>query len=242
MATVDEHYRRHLGPVYSWMVGGIASAIERGAAELDTIGAAPSSSGAAVDLGAGFGMHAVPLARRRFNVLAIESCAELLDELNVLREALPITTVRADLQSFQQHLPGKPQLVLCMGDTITHLADAESVTRLIRAVSAELSVGGRFVVTFRDYTNPLVGEHRFIPVRSDDSRILTCFLEYGDSHVTVHDILHERDGSDWMQRVSAYQKLRLSPEWLVSSLRESAFVVDQAPGVSGMVRVVAHRV
>ncbi len=224
------------------MVGGIASAIERGAAELDTIGAAPSSSGVAVDLGAGFGMHAVPLARRGFNVLAIDSCAELLDELNVLREALPITTVRADLQSFQQHLPGKPQLVLCMGDTITHLADAESVTRLIRAVSAELSAGGRFVVTFRDYTNPLVGEHRFIPVRSDDSRILTCFLEYGDSHVTVHDILHERDGSDWTQSVSAYQKLRLSPEWLVSSLRENAFVVDQAPGTSGMVRVIAHRV
>ena len=242
MATVHEHYSRHLGPVYSWMVGGVASAIERGAAELDTIGVAAASNGVAVDLGAGFGMHAVPLARRGFNVLAIDSCAELLDELNVQREALPITTVRADLQSFQQHLPGKPQLVLCMGDTITHLADAESVTRLVRAVSAELSVGGRFVVTFRDYTNPLVDEHRFIPVRSDDSRILTCFLEYGDSHVTVHDVLHERDGSDWKQSVSAYQKLRLSPEWLVSSLRENAFVVDQAPGASGMVRVIAHRV
>ena len=242
MATVHEHYSRHLGPVYSWMVGGVASAIERGAAELDTIGVAAASNGVAVDLGAGFGMHAVPLARRGFNVLAIDSCAELLDELNVQREALPITTVRADLQSFQQHLPGKPQLVLCMGDTITHLADAESVTRLVRAVSAELSVGGRFVVTFRDYTNPLVDEHRFIPVRSDDSRILTCFLEYGDSHVTVHDILHERDGTDWKQSVSAYQKLRLSPEWLVSSLRENAFVVDQAPGASGMVRVIAHRV
>ena len=68
------------------MVGGIASAFEWGAAELDTIGATPSSSGVAVDLGAGFGMHAVPLARRGFNVLAIDSCAELLDELNVRRE------------------------------------------------------------------------------------------------------------------------------------------------------------
>jgi SAM-dependent methyltransferase len=224
------------------MLGGVASALERGSAELDRIGVDASSGDIAVDLGAGFGMHAIPLARRGFNVLAIDSCGELLDELNAHRGDLPITIVRADLQSFYQHLRGEPELVLCMGDTITHLADVESVRKLIRVVSDELGVGGRFVVTLRDYTTPLIGENRIIPVRSDDGRILTCFLEYGDSHVTVHDILHERDGTEWTQRVSTYKKLRLSPEWLLSVLQDNAFAVNQGLETSGVIRLMAHRV
>jgi hypothetical protein len=30
-------------------------------------------------------------------------------------------------------------------------------------------------------------DQRFIPVRADEVRILTCFLEYHAAHVTVHD-------------------------------------------------------
>lgn len=242
MTSVQDHYDRHLGPVYTWMAGGIESALERGTAELDALGATPSGSGVAVDLGAGFGMHAIPLARWGFTVLAIDSCTALLDELRAQQGTLPIKTVKNDLQSFQRHLSGQAELVLCMGDTLTHLEDKASVEQLIATVSAELSVGGRFVTTLRDYSTSLKAEQRFIPVRSDENRILTCFLEYTDSHVTVHDILHERDGSLWKLSVSNYKKLRLSPAWLMSSLRANGFTVDHEPGASGMVRFVAHRV
>jgi hypothetical protein len=37
---------------------------------------------------------------------------------------------------------------------------------------------------------PLIGEQRLIPVRNDETRILTCFLEYEPEAVLVHDILH----------------------------------------------------
>ena len=61
----------------------------------------------------------------------------------------------------------------------------------------------------------LTGTARFLPVRADDQRILTCFLEYGPSHVTVHDLLHEREaGGAWRLQTSAYRKLRLSPGWV----------------------------
>lgn len=48
------------------------------------------------------------------------------------------------------------------------------------------------LLSFRDYSVPLQDEKRFIPVRSDEGRILTCFLEYSEDSVLVHDILHER--------------------------------------------------
>jgi SAM-dependent methyltransferase len=241
MTAVSEHYANHLGPVYVWMAGGLESALERGAAEIKVLSLAPAGSGCAVDLGAGFGMHAIPLARRGFSVLAIDTCSTLLKELKEHSGGLPIAPVDDDLLRFAAHLDGEAELVLCMGDTITHLPTTEAVNELIGKVSDALRPGGQFILTFRDYSSPLEGEQRFIPVRSDENRILTCFLEYADRYVTVHDILHERQDKDWKLSVSSYKKLRLSPSRLENALQSAGLETRREPGQSGMVRIIARK-
>lgn len=242
MATVENHYKNHLAPVYLWMAGGFDAAISRGEAEIETILPYLSSGITAVDLGSGFGMHAVPLARRGCSVIAIDTSSLLLEELKGHADALPIRAVEDDLLSFQRHLDLKTDLILCMGDTLTHLPDLESVGKLFSLAAESLHSGGKFIATFRDYTSPLVGNGRFIPVKSDTDRILTCFLEYASGYVNVHDVLHERNGSTWQLRVSAYQKLRVSPEWVSETLKISGFSVHIEPGLGGMIRVIATRV
>ena len=240
MTAVDDHYANHLGPVYAWMAGGVDAAIERGAAEVDALRLSADSAWA-VDLGAGFGMHAIPLARRGFQVLAIDSCTALLDDLRAHSNGLPLRIVADDLLEFRKHAPQQVRVILCMGDTLTHLDSAAAVLHLITEAAAALQVGGQLIVSFRDYSTALTGPQRFIPVRSDDQRILTCFLEYSDRHVTVHDMLHERRDAQWTQQVSAYRKLRLSPEWVLDSLDAHGFTSRREAGLSGMVRVVAQR-
>lgn len=240
MSSVTDHYSKHLGPVYAWMAGGVDAAIERGATELSAI-ALPSAGGLAVDLGAGFGMHAIPIARRGFHVVAIDSCTALLDELRARSEGLSIGIIQDDLLEFRRHVLSKAQAIFCMGDTLTHLDSEDAVLRLVAEVAAALASGGVFVVTFRDYSTALTGTRRFIPVRSDEDRILTCFLEYSEDAVTVHDILHERTGSQWTMQVSSYRKLRLSPDWIVRSLESQGLSVRREAGMAGMVRVIAVR-
>ena len=106
-------------------------------------------------------------------------------------------------------------------------------------VAHSLKPGGKFVATFRDYTRPLSGQARFIPVRSDESRILTCFLDYGPEHVMVHDMVHERSADGWRMRVSAYPKLRISPTHVAQSLQKHGLTVVLETAPRGMVRVVA---
>lgn len=240
MALVAEHYLSHLGPVYVWMAGGLDAALERGAQEIETLSLFPVHNGHAVDLGAGFGMHAIPLARRGFSVLAIDSCTELLETLQESSGELAITAVNDELRNFGAHLQGKAELVLCMGDTITHLPTFAAVEELIHRVASKLCSGGQFVLTFRDYGTPLEAERRFILVRSDQSRIATCFLEYGHESVAVHDILHENKGSEWKLRVSSYQKLRLTPAWMENALRSAGFEFRTEAGFAGMVRMIAR--
>lgn len=241
MATVAEHYANHLAPLYAWMTGGLEAAIERGNAEIDGLSLLPAGRGCAIDLGAGFGMHAIPLARRGFAVLAIDNSTELLQLLEGASRGLPVTAVNDDLLNFRQHLEQPVELVLCMGDTLTHLPTIAVVQKLIAMVSSTLCHGGQFVLTFRDYSSELEGNQRFIPVRSDKNRILTCFVEFAEYHVTVHDILHEREGDDWRLRVSSYNKLRFSPIWLERELRAAGFGVEVDDTTTGMVRMVARR-
>jgi SAM-dependent methyltransferase len=239
MTTVAEHYAAHLAPIYIWMAGGFENALARGEGEINAVCPGRVERFSAVDLGAGFGMHAIPLARRGYLVLAVDSSPALLEVLQSHAGTLPVRTVQDDLLAFPKYLDSKVNLIVCMGDTLPHLPDLQSVEHLFAHVANSLHPGGQFITSFRDYTIPLNEDKRFIPVRSDHGRILTCFLEYSSDHVTVHDLLHERRGAEWQFRVSAYTKLRLSPDWVRSALQAKGFTVRVESGISGMVRLVA---
>ncbi len=241
MSATLTHYDNILGPVYAWMVGGTDRALEHGHSELMELGIKTSGGTLAVDLGAGFGMHTLPLARLGFRVLAIDSCKSLIDTIRERTESAAIDPVHDDLLSFRHHLRERPELVLCMGDTLTHLADYHQVVKLVESVADILAHGGRFVVTFRDYTNEATGVDRFISVRSDATRIHTCFLEYNESHVQVHDLLHEKEGAEWTLRIGSYPKLRIAPAWFVELLRINGLSVVSGAGPSGMIRFIARR-
>ena len=195
----------------------------------------------AAALGAGFGMHAVPLARRGASVTAIDSSAKLLRTLADLAPDLSIRTVNDNLLRFHEHIDEAPSAILCMGDTIAHLPSFGDVEKLLERVATGLTPGGVLVLSLRDYSVSREGDERFIPVKSDAARILTCFLEYEPEAVLVHDIVHERTTNGWQTRVSHYRKLRLEPERVVARLASLGLDVRREPGINGMVRLVARK-
>jgi hypothetical protein len=116
-----------------------------------------------------------------------------------------------------------------MGDTLTHLPDHASVRQLFTDVYQSLEPGGSFVLTFRDLSIRLDGLDRFIPVRSDADRILTCFLEFGTDFVTVHDLLYLREengeNGGWQLKKSSYRKLLLSVGDVTDALSDAGFSI-----------------
>lgn len=234
MTSAAEHYEQLLASVYVWMSGGFERALAIGAEDVATL--APGN-GLAIDLGAGFGAHAIPLARAGYRVVAIDSSAELLEVLTTHAVDLQVRSIEADLLDFRRHALEPASLIVCLGDTLTHLRSTDDVERLTRDVAASLSPDGRFVATFRDYSHPRQGDARFIPVRSDANRIHTCFLEEQPNHMRVHDIVHDREGEVWRMRVGSYLKLRLAPERFAEMLRLAGLETIVAAGPRGMVRV-----
>jgi SAM-dependent methyltransferase len=241
MARVQDHYDEHLGPIYEWMAGPFEEACIPSTRLFDELHVEPADSGVAVDLGCGHGLQAIPLAKRGFRVVAIDLCGELLADLVSRTGILPIDTANANIMEFGHYSPPQVDLVVCMGDTLTHLSSLEDVEELIGRIGSALAPGGLFIATFRDYvTHPLEGEARFIPVRSDSRRVLTCFLEYLEGVVRVHDLVHERTDSGWDLTVSSYEKLRLDPQWLVEVMRKSGLEPIHERTTRGVVSLAAR--
>lgn len=239
--TTTDHYEHHLAPIYTWMAGGAKAALAAGRAEVDALALPLGPGTSVVDLGAGFGMHAIPLAQAGASVVAIDSSAFLLRNLEELRGEAPVRGVCDDLLAFPAHVTEPPDAILCMGDTITHLPDTGAVESLIQSAASLLKRGGALVIALRDYSVPLSGDERFIPVRSDDTRLLTCFLECEATSVLVHDILHERTANGWTMRVSHYRKLRLATGDLVARMESAGLQVRTEVGVRGLVRLVGTK-
>ena len=241
MATVKEHYDRVLSDVYSWMFGGFDSGIERNIDFFKKNKISPVRSGVAIDLGAGCGFQSVPLAKVGFSVIAVDTDGKLLNELKNNCGTLAVNIVQDDLINFEKYARDKAELVVCMTDTLVHLESKDKVLSLFNKVVSSLELGGKFIITFRDLSSELSELDRFIPVKSDENIIFTCFLEYEPETVKVHDLVYKKNSEKWNLNKSFYRKLRLSKDWVDSQLFSVGFNRVESTVDHGFITVIATK-
>src|SRR5687767_3230758 len=175
---VKQHYDTFLGTIYSWMTGDFTYKMNEQKQFFVENCIQPASTKVAIDLGAGHGLQSIGLAQCGYHVTAVDLNKGLLEELNHHKGDLQVTTVEDDMLNFLKTFNHKAALIVCMGDSLTHLENVGQVDELFGQAALHLESDGKIIVSFRDLTTELKGEERFLAVRSDASKILTCFLEY----------------------------------------------------------------
>jgi len=241
MATAKEHYKNHLAKYYSWMSGGFTKKLEENRKFFKDHNVWPHGSGVAVDLGAGSGFQSIPLAELGYQVIAIDLSSHLLAELKENAKDLSIEIINDDLLNFSKHCPDTVELVVCMGDTLTHLNTHQNIREYLKRVYSALEMGGQVILTFRDLTSELKDLGRFIPVRNNANTVFTCFLEFEKDYVKVHDIIYERKHNKWELKKSVFNKIRISPKWIRELLQEFGFKVEAYDIHNGIVCIIAHK-
>jgi 2-polyprenyl-3-methyl-5-hydroxy-6-metoxy-1,4-benzoquinol methylase len=241
MAGVCEHYENHLARYYAWISGGVDEKIEENRKFFVDHGIQPIRSGLAFDLGAGCGFQSVPLAKLGFRVVALDLSAKMLNQLKKTAKNLPIETICDDLSNFTNYENGNIELVVCMGDALIHLDDFNKVRALMDTVFTSLETGGCLILSFRNLTQELVELDRFIPVKSNETTIFTCFLEFEKDSVKVHDIIYEKNKGQWVLKKSVYQKLRISPDWTQKYLQKIGFTIEFYDEQNGLIFIIARK-
>lgn len=206
--TVKEHYNNHLGHFYSWMTGDFHTKSNEFKTFLLDNSIKPFSNKIAIDLGAGHGLQSIPLAEIGYKVLAVDFNEQLLGELKINAKKLNIKIINDDIKKVET-FANTPELIICCGDTLSHLDNKTEIKAFISDITKSLSKNGKLIFSFRDYSNELTGTDRIILVKSDETKILTCILEYEKEFVNVTDLLHEKTNNVWKQKVSTYKKVRL---------------------------------
>lgn len=239
--NTKEHYENHLSHFYSWMSGCFEAKLKEQENFFKSNGIITDKPKTALDLGCGHGLQSISLVNLGFEVVAVDFSENLLSELVVHADALSskIKTVNSDIMNFSSYQIINPEVIVCMGDTICHLSSIEEVEKLIAYCRKILINSGSFVLSFRDYSNELIGDKRFIPVKADNEKILTCFIEYAEDKITVTDLLHKKVNETWVQTVSSYQKLRIFPQQLSSILKNNGFAIQSNQIINGMIHIIA---
>ena len=229
-----------LSPLYSWILGDFDTAYDKNVALFEQLQVTAADNDIAVDLGSGPGCQSIPLAELGFDVLAVDFCEDLLTELCERAGDLPVRTVCDDIVNFGDHLEAPAQLIVCMGDTLCHLPNMDAIQNLVQEVATHLAPGGRFITSFRDYVSQEpIGAERFIPVRSSEDQIFTCFVEFKDDVVNIHDILYRKLDGEWKLEINEYDKIKIDPDELLQMLRQSGMQASQSED-NGMILMQAE--
>jgi 2-polyprenyl-3-methyl-5-hydroxy-6-metoxy-1,4-benzoquinol methylase len=236
-----EHYEKHLANFYSWMVGELEPKSVEFQELLSSNGIKPITTKTAIDLGAGNGIQSIALKNSGFEVTAVDFNEQLLNELKSNPNGNNIKIELADITNVAEFEVLKPELIICCGDTITHLDSKKQIEKLISDASKILEINGHLILTFRDYTNELTDEQRFIPVKSTKNRILTCFLEYTPEKVKVTDLLHEKVNEKWTQKASTYEKIRIKPTEIVQMIEQNEMKIKLNKSISRMQTIIAEK-
>lgn len=236
-----EHYENHLADFYSWMIGDFESKKNEFKTFCVEHNILPTSNKISIDLGAGNGLQTIALAELGFIVTAVDFNDQLLAELNSKNSNYPIRIVKDDIRSISKLTDDKFELVVCCGDTLTHLDSLDEIEKLIHDSYEKLVIGGKIIISFRDYGQQLEDTNRFIHVKGDDNRILTCFLEYLPDKVIVTDLLHQKIGNRWTQKVSSYYKTRLTKDIVVNFMTKANFVVTTDKIINRLVTIIGEK-
>jgi SAM-dependent methyltransferase len=182
-----------------------------------------------LDLGCGTGSVTVELAKRGYDVIALDSS---IDMLNVLSEKCERSGVKPlilnfDITDFE--LYGTVDAIVCLTDTLNYVTKMSDLKRVFSLVENYLNPGGIFVFDINTYYKFLniFGDNVFYQVEDDISYIWKCDFNKR-SRICEFDItffVKEKEGErelysriDEIQYEKAYEN-----DQIIKLLEEASF-------------------
>jgi SAM-dependent methyltransferase len=136
------------------------------------------TSGRLLDLGSGTGEHSRYLASKGFEVVGIDSSPAMLAKATDTPLPPNLVFLEGDISEVERLTTGQFDGAICLGNTLPHLRDRDTLARLISGLRARLRPGASIVLQVLNYDKVIDGGQRFLPLnfRRDESEGEIVFL------------------------------------------------------------------
>ena len=143
------------------------AATEEQAALLDALFRARGfdTSASVLDCACGIGTQAIGLARLGYRVSASDISAEELKEAKAraARQGLHIPFRQADFRALSEQFSQPFDIVIAMDNALPHMLSPGDLEAAVRSITAQLTPGGLFAASIRDYDALLAAKPPYSP-------------------------------------------------------------------------------
>lgn len=182
--------------------------------------------GPVLELGAGTGRLAIPLAARGLEVWALDASSAMLDRLAAKPGGELVRPVRADMADFAVNR--RFSLVVCADNTLFNLTERARQARCLALAAAHLAPGGRVVVEAFVPDPDVIGRRNEVTVRSiepdrvtlaatrtdpEQQLIETAIIALGGDRPGVYPARLRWAGPDEIDGMAAACGLSLAHRW-----------------------------
>jgi SAM-dependent methyltransferase len=182
-----------------------------------------------LDCACGPGRHAVALAQRGFEVIALDSSPEMIERAlqHAQTEEVYIELVHGDFASLPEDFHRLFDGVICLGNSFSAAPDLETVRQVVREFHAALEPGGIAVTQTVDFAVAAAETVTPTPVRHirEENRELLFVKSFVrvEEQVCIHWLSLENKDGKWVPDVTCRPVLSVAPQFLIEAFRETGF-------------------
>lgn len=173
-----------------------------------------------LDMGCGTGSLSIVMARRSAKVRAFDLDAEMIAKAEEKRpQALDLQFLVGDISEVASTYPKRTfDAVLCLGNTLAHMDDQQSVLKLFWDVSLLLKPGGKFIFQIVNYDQILKHKVDHLPtIETNTYKFVRNYLYRPNGKVDFNTILSS--GHEVITE-NTIPLLPISKEWMQGPLNE----------------------
>lgn len=166
-----------------------------------------------LDAACGTGRHVLALRERGYLADGADLSAEMIARARAhAKNVVPQATFWvAGFGELATCVAGPYDALLCLGNSLPHLLEADAVQRALNDFAAVLRPGGLLIIQNRNYDLIWHTRERFMPLlqhRDDEGEWLFFrFMDFHETNLAFHVVTLARDEEGWAYRVAS-TKLR----------------------------------
>jgi len=195
-------------------------------AYIDALADTEGFRGRAIDLGTATGGHAFALAERGWEVVGVELSAELLALGRAKQDnnGSSVEFLQVDMRDLGRlFAPASANLILCLGNTLPHLADLDEIRGFLVAARSLLGKEGRIILQLVNFD--LAGPGFVFPTLVEVGfRFERSYAGLPDGRIAFDTRLSFDEGQSYADRTALFP---LTPAMLESALLDAGFSIER---------------